>query len=407
LVAALFAGALLRVGGRPAWADSTNQTLTANPLSATSSATPVVLPFPTMSGPLTASPNPFHLDINSLGSVYLTGVVSGLLQWQTNAVPRDHTTRVDVSNAQFYLQKPDGLIQFLIHTGLYAQPSLGMAYVKAVKTTEEMWGPLPEAFLTVAPTTEFSIMAGKLPSLPGLENTFTFQNLNIERGLLWNQTNSVNRGVQANYSHGPVSFAFSWNDGFYSNCFSWLSGSATWKIADSDQFVFIGAGNLRTVTKSNAVTPLLQDNSQMYNAIFTRTAGRWIFSPYLQYTYIPRSGSIGAPYDLATYGAALLGSYTFDSASNLGGVSLDGISLPFRAEYIASRGSVAGAGLLYGGGSVAWSVTVTPTYQYERFFARAEFSFVEANHTKAGFAFGSHGTDTTQTRLLLETGFLF
>jgi len=55
----------------------------------------------------------------------------------------------------------------------------------------------------------------------------------------------------------------------------------------------------------------------------------------------------------------------------------------------------------------AWSLTVTPTYQYERFFARAEFSYIGANHTAAGSAFGASGTKKTQARLLAETGFLF
>jgi hypothetical protein len=83
--------------------------------------------------------------------------------------------------------------------------------------------------------------------------------------------------------------------------------------------------------------------------------------------------------------------------------------LPFRVEYIASTGSVAdnSPNLLYGPGSNAWSLTVTPTYQYERFFARAEFSYVGANHTAAGSAFGAGGTKKTQARLLAETGFLF
>ncbi len=60
-------------------------------------------------------------------------------------------------------------------------------------------------------------MAGKLPTLIGAEYTFTFENMNIERGLLWNQENAVNRGVQANFTSGPVAVSVSWNDGFYPN----------------------------------------------------------------------------------------------------------------------------------------------------------------------------------------------
>jgi len=53
-----------------------------------------------------------------------------------------------------------------------------------------------------------------LPTLVGAEYTFSFENMNIERGLLWNQENAVNRGVQLNYAADPFTFAFSWNDGF-------------------------------------------------------------------------------------------------------------------------------------------------------------------------------------------------
>jgi hypothetical protein len=81
---------------------------------------------------------------------------------------------------------------------------------------------------------------------------------------------------------------------------------------------------------------------------------------------------------------------------------------PF-AEYISSTGSEADGGpnLLYGPGSNAWSITVTPTYQYKIFFARAEFSFVGTSNTTAGLALGANGTNTTQTRVLFETGILF
>ena len=59
---------------------------------------------------------------------------------------------------------------------------------------------MPQAFLKIVPTDNFSIQAGKLPTLIGAEYTFSFENFNIERGLLWNQEPAVSRGVQANYT---------------------------------------------------------------------------------------------------------------------------------------------------------------------------------------------------------------
>ena len=62
----------------------------------------------------------------------------------------------------------------------------------------------------------------------GAESTFTYQNFNIERGIVWNQENAINRGIQVNQTVGRyLSGAISWNDGYYSNRYSWLSGSVT------------------------------------------------------------------------------------------------------------------------------------------------------------------------------------
>ena len=69
-----------------------------------------------------------------------------------------------------------------------------------------------------------------MPTLIGAEYTFTFQNMNIERGLLWNQEPAISRGAQLNYTADPLAFSFSWNDGFYSNQFTWLTGSLAYTL---------------------------------------------------------------------------------------------------------------------------------------------------------------------------------
>jgi hypothetical protein len=362
-----------------------------------------------MAGPLTANPDPAKFDAGPVGNVFVTGALTGLAKWQSNAARIDRAAQADISNAQLFIQKTDGLLRFFVEGGLYSLPSLGTPYLQATKATRHNFGPVPLAYGTIAPSDDWSIQAGKLPSLSGVEANFTFQNLNIERGLLWGPTSNVSRGVQLNHTEGPVALAFSWNDGFYSNRLTWLSGSATWTIDPSNTIAFVGAGNTRTTAVSTFATPLAQNNSQVYNAIYTYASGPWTVVPNLQYTYVPRAASVGILHDAATYGAALLANYTFDSTARLGDLSLAGFSLPFRIEYLATTGSVAdnSPNLLYGPGSNGWSLTVTPTYQYERFFTRAEFSYVGAGHTAAGSAFGSSGTSKTQARLLVETGFLF
>ena len=63
--------------------------------------------------------------------------------------------------------------------------------------------------------------------------------------------------------------------------------------------------------------------------------------------------------------------------------------------------------LLYGPGSSAWSATVTPKFQYGRFFARGDLSWVRANGISAGYAFGPDGLNQNQPRATIEGGILF
>jgi Putative beta-barrel porin-2, OmpL-like. bbp2 len=392
----------------PGWADEVSpppaagQEQPAGPASA-------ALTAPSMAGPLTANPDPAKFDAGPIGNLFVTGALTGLLRWQSNPVQTDRSGRADISNAQVFIQKTDGVLRFFVETGLYSLPALGTPYLRATKATRHNFGPVPVAYATVAPSDDWSIQAGKLSSISGVEANFTFQNTNIERGLLFGQTANVNRGVQVNHTIGPLALAFSLNDGFYSDRLTWLSGSATWTVDPSNTIAFVGAGNTRTTAVSTFATPLTQNNSQVYNLIYTYTSGPWTLTPNLQFTYVPRAPSVGILHDAGTYAAALLANYSFDSAARLGELSLAGFSLPFRAEYIGSTGSAAdnSPNLLYGAGSNAWSLTVTPTYQYERFFARGEFSYVGAGHTTAGLVFGGSGNSKTQARLLLETGFLF
>jgi hypothetical protein len=86
-----------------------------------------------------------------------------------------------------------------------------------------------------------------------------------------------------------------------------------------------------------------------------------------------------------------------------------GFSLAGRGEYIAATGKAApdSVNLLYGPGSAAWSLTLTPTFQHQRFFTRSDLSFVRANRFTPGDVFGPQNTNPNQLRGVIEVGFLF
>lgn len=356
---------------------------------------------PSLSGPLAGNPNPFAFDAGPLGKIYVGGIASGFAAFTSDPErpAGDLHWRWDASNGEVFIQKTDGLFQFFVQAGAYNTPSLGTPLFSTGKETVDLYSALPVAYAKFAPTSSFSILAGKLPTLIGAESTFTFQNMDIERGLLWNQENAINRGIQANYASGPISLSLSWNDGFYSDDFSWLSGIAAWAIDSANSISFVGAGNLATDTKSSFATPLYQENSEIFNVIYTYTASPWTITPYLQFTQVPSNARLGLGHSGATYSGAVLATYNLSPTWNLAG----------RIEYIDSTGTAAEGApdLMYGPGSKAWSFTITPTWQYKVFFVRPEASFITLADVTPGEALGSDFNARNQFRAMLETGVMF
>jgi Putative beta-barrel porin-2, OmpL-like. bbp2 len=367
---------------------------------------------PAMGGPITANPNPYSIDLGPiLGKTYVTGAITGMGYVQNNSTtggtPAHRDSGADLTNGMAEIQKIDGFFQYFIQAGAYSFPVIGQAYTDAAHTTTNNFGPLPQAYVKLAPTDSFSIQAGKLATLIGQELPFTYENLNIQRGLLWNQENLFNRGVQANYAVGPLSFSVSWNDGFYTNRYSYLTGLASWAVTDADTLTLAGGGNVKTINTSAGAL----GNEQQVDLSYTHNGGAWMVNPYIQYTHVPACPVCSTPNttDGSTFGVALLVNYSFDDSTMVGGMSLGGFSLPARFEYITTSGSATtGPNLLYGQGSNAWELTFTPTYQYKIFFARTELSYISAGGSNtAGNVFGNTGNQKDQFRALAEAGFVF
>jgi hypothetical protein len=354
------------------------------------------LPTPAITGPLEAA-RPNTIEAGPLGKLDFNGVISGMGVWQSNHFAGDDTTQAAVSNGQLFIQKSSGWLQFYAQPGVYNILSLGLPFVSTETTVSDLYSPIPVAFLKLVPTKNLSVMVGALPTLMGAEYTFDFQNMNIERGLLWNQENAINRGIQVNQTVGKFTASLSWNDGFYSNRYSCLSGSLTY-VNGAHSVAFSGMGNLAQ-TAYRTLATLVQNNGTMYALTYTYTKNKWIVQPYVQYTDVPTSAKAGVVKGASTMGGALLLTRSLSH----------GVSLAGRGEYIASTGHSAeqAVNLLYGPGSSAWSLTLTPTYQYQRFFARGDISFVRANGSAAGLAFGPTGNDRNQSRGVVEVGLLF
>ncbi|MGH9516501.1 MAG: outer membrane beta-barrel protein [Terriglobales bacterium] len=361
---------------------------------ATKPADPAPLPMPPMSGPLqTAIPH----EVEG-GKLAVTGILTGMGWSEGNHISGDNATHYDISNAQLFVQKTSGWWQFYLQGGAYNLPAIGVPFLSTSDTIKNIYGPFPQGYAKFVKG-NFNVEIGALPTLIGAEYTFSFQNMNVERGLLWGQENAINRGIQLNEAYKKWTLVLSWNDGFYSNRYTWLTGSVAYAINSANSVAFVGGGSAGSYAKSTLATPLALNNSQIYNVIYTYTKGNWVVQPYLQITDVPTNAKIGITQGAGTRSGAFLMTYNFKR----------GFSLAPRVEYIATTGSVGNGAvnLLYGPGSGAFSFTLTPTYRKDAFFLRGDLAIVHATSMTPGFGFGTSGQSANQPRGVLEAGFMF
>jgi hypothetical protein len=359
-------------------------------------AAPTALPTPSITGPIQGLP-PAIFDAGPFGKIAVNGILNGMGMWTGNHVPGDNPTQAALSNGQVFIQKTDGWFQFYLQAGAYNIPALGTPYLATDKTVSNLFSPVPVAFLKLQAGKNTSFLIGALPTLIGAEYTFTFENMNVARGLLWNQENAVNRGIQVNQTMGKFTASLSWNDGFYSNRYTWLTGSLSYTNGPHS-LAFVAGGNAGQTAFQSYATPV-QNNGSIYNVIYTYNKGSWIIQPYWQYTNVPTNAKIGIVKGASTNGGAILVNHTFKH----------GFSLPVRWEYIGSSGTLAesAVNLMYGPGSKGTSITVTPTFQYGGFFFRGDVSYVHVSDITPGYAFGQGGTLKSQPRAAAEIGFIF
>jgi hypothetical protein len=158
--AAAMLGALLGfAGGALPQTPPANAPSTLAPVAPAAPAT-VTLPTPGMAGSLAFSAIPNSIDVGPLGKWYVDGVLSGLGLVQSNHVASDTNAAADMSNGQVIIQKIDGIVQFYTQIGAYSIPALGTPYSHLTDTSDAInnfYGPVPQAFLKIAPISNFSI----------------------------------------------------------------------------------------------------------------------------------------------------------------------------------------------------------------------------------------------------------
>jgi len=195
------------------------------------------------------------------------------------------------------------------------------------------------------------VKAGRFATMIGGEAPFTWQNVNIQRGLVWNGEPVFFDGVRVSADLGRFSFYAGVNDRDTDDGKMALEAGVGTSIGKID------AG-------FNILIPDKKDssNTRVYN--LTLNINYWDFLPltfYVDYLNTPKEGD-----DIDSWGAALLGEFKFNNAVSVGG----------RVEYVNNDGDGDNYGI--GEGNSAWTFTLTPKYQINKYlYVRAEVSYVK------------------------------
>ena len=369
-------------------------------LAALVAATPTASPTPTPAPTASPTPTPPYS---------LHGALSGYSEHTNNVNPAgaldtptgvDLTDRTDVSNALLTLSKNTTQLQGSVTVGAYAFPVVGQAINPTTQqgVNSTLYGYVPAYDLAYVPSGNVTVSAGQLATLLGQENGFTYQNYDIQRGLVWAAEPTFSRGVRVAYTNGKISGDIEYDDGYYSGgsgravegLAGWAPTSNTnWSFA----FIVPGANTPPNVTAAIA-------NKREYDFMLTQTFGKLSLEPYVLYIQSPASASLGYTNSESALGGVVLANYALGSAYSIAG----------RVESFSNHSTTSDSSLNadlvgYGPGSRATTWTITPEYHPGPFFVRAEYSLVTVNNATAGF--GPAATLTNQSRYLVEMGVQF
>ena len=311
----------------------------------------------------------------------------------------DRAGRADLSNLMLNLSAGDARFRVSGSVGVYNFPTVGMAINQTSQAGANtlLYSQLPVAAAQYNFNSHFSLAAGKFASLLGQESPFTYQNINVQRGLGWAIEPTISRGVRAVYSNGPWSATLEANDAYYSGrnrAIEWLVG---WSPSSDTNIQFAGIVPGSNVGPNPTVSI---GNKAEYDLMLTRQFGKLQLLPYMLWVHSPGAPSLGYTRDENAMAAVLMGTYTWSTP----------FSLAFRFESVWNQSAVndtsGNADLIgYGPGSAAISLTLTPTYHFANFgVLRLEYSHVVLTSFLSGLGFGAAGTGGHQDRFGFELG---
>lgn len=166
-------------------------------------------------------PKPVDFDGGPLGDLEFSAAGDGYFFLQSgtssdphNSIAGSKAAGADINAWMIELHKPTGLLQFTVQLGEYQDINLGANKPTQVNGDRFTTGPVRSAFVSLVPTKDFKLSVGQVPSLVGYKSVYPWNNPSALRTVLNAGQNSNSRGVEADYTHGPLSGSVVFGDGY-------------------------------------------------------------------------------------------------------------------------------------------------------------------------------------------------
>lgn len=369
-------------------------------------------------------PSPLTFDAGPVGMLRLSGGADGYAYTLTGAGNDTNKGLLGTSTsvgAEFFnglvqLEKPDGLLRFVVQAGAVNSLTLGTKPTPPSVQTFST-GPVRTAYVTLAPTPNFTISAGQLGSVEGFESGIDWENFNLLTTSVGYVENSQNVGVSATYKVGSLSGTFIIGDGFDTNVWNYLQLKADYEFNDHNKITVYGATNLGTTGLGarfygSAITPYHATtvasarvanlvNSSVVGGYYSATLGNLTLVPEVQYVWSKANAAVGLTGFSSHFGVALFAHYQFGEAP---------FSLGAWAQYFSSNGPES---WFLNPGAQGFGFAIGPTWTPDRakkhMFVREEAGMIHLTGVGApgSVAYGGSGTERNQATFVVEVGALF
>jgi len=267
----------------------------------------------------------------------------------------------------------------------YGTSQNGTAYIDSIPSADEKIT-IDEAYV-VWVAGPLTIQGGRILTNIGGEAPYTWQNINIQRGLVWAGEPVFYNGLRISFTANPFNMYIGVNDRDTDDGkFAVEAGfSGSWKALNMDW-----SFNVLFPDHSD------EDNKRVFNITTNWHAFKNLpITFYVDYLNVPVSGSKSRN----AFGFALLTEWK----------ATDKISLGARVEKVIQESKVDAYNI--GEGNDAWTFTITPKYQFNKYFyIKAETSFVKTDkdrYVRKIYNNGSQSLTSEEIRAGAEIGFVF